>query len=113
MRGERNDIALKLGRASRSKGFSLEELENIISVFSKHWSNSDFTADDIRKRVQAGYQFVNKQQPSVKPPFQGSQGSRSTMNPPRQEREPEDEDVLLENNNELRSTVPYLSLIHI
>lgn len=33
MRGERNDIALKLGRASRSKGFSLEELENIISVF--------------------------------------------------------------------------------
>lgn len=107
MRGERNDIALKLGRASRSKGFSLEELENIISVFSKHWSNSDFTADDIRKRVQAGYQFVNKQQPSVKPPFQGSQGSRSTMNPPRQEREPEDEDVLLENNNELRSTVPY------
>ena len=107
MRGERNDIALKLGRASRSKGFSSEELESIISVFSKHWSNSDFTADDIRKRVQAGYQFVNKQQSSEKPPFQGSQGSRFTMNPPRQERTSEDEDVLLENNNKLRSAAPY------
>lgn len=107
MRGERNDIALKLGRASRSKGFSSEELESIISVFSKHWSNSDFTADDIRKRVQAGYQFVNKQQSSEKSPFQGSQGSRFTMNPPRQERASEDEDVLLENNNKLRSAAPY------
>ncbi len=37
-RGERNDLALKLGRVSRSKGFSKKELEEVISLFIRRYA---------------------------------------------------------------------------
>lgn len=42
-RGERNDLALKLGRVARSKGFSKEELEEITRTFTRRYSATDFT----------------------------------------------------------------------
>ena len=57
-RGNRNDLALKLGRVAGSKGFSPDEMEKLISLFSDRYASGDFTAEDIRQRVVAGYQFV-------------------------------------------------------
>ena len=65
-RGERNDLALKLGRVARSKGFSLQELENITTLFALRYAASDFTAVDIHKRIIAGYQFVSSNPPQPK-----------------------------------------------
>lgn len=107
VRGERNDIALKLGRMARSKGFSIEELEKVTSVFSQHWSNADFTAEDIRQRVQAGYQFISTLPKVPQDTNQGPLRSRVHPAPQTTRNDSEEEDVLLENNNELRASAPY------
>lgn len=107
-RGERNDLALKLGRTARSKGFSQKELEEITLLFARHYAASDFTTDDIRRRITAGYQFVaeqkaeNQNSPRVHPRVQ------SPLNLPESEKDKEEEEEVLEKNNVLRGFAPYI-----
>ena len=80
-RGNRNDLALKLGRVAGSKGFSPDEMGKLISLFSDRYASSDFTAEDIRQRVVAGYQFVECLPKEQKEPARGQKGVRVTYTP--------------------------------
>ena len=81
-RGERNDLALKLGRVSRSKGFSKKELEEVISLFIRRYAATDFTAEDIRQRITAGYQFIDSLPQKTEIPARVQIGFISLMTPP-------------------------------
>lgn len=81
-RGERNDLALKLGRVSRSKGFSKKELEEVINLFIRRYAATDFTAEDIRQRITAGYQFIDSLPQKRKFPARVQIGFISLMTPP-------------------------------
>ena len=82
IRGSRNSLALKLGRTARSKGFSKSETEEIVQLFARHYANADFTEEDIRKRVLAGYQFVEEQKAQDLKEGRVQKGFRVTMTPP-------------------------------
>lgn len=107
-RGERNDLALKLGRVARSKGFSLQELEDIIALFALRYAAADFTAADIRRRITSGYQFVNS---LPKPTTEKSRVQNRVQvpyDPSKPPLEAGEEEDLLEKNNELRAQAPYI-----
>lgn len=108
IRGQRNDLALKLGRQARSKGFSIKELEALIELFARHYAAPDFTTEDIRKRVCAGYQFVEEEKQKTGNPYQGSLRGQTLTAPKSSEEEAENADEVLENNNTLRATAPFI-----
>lgn len=108
-RGSRNDLALKLGRVAGSKGFSGEELEKLISVFASRYATGDFTFEDIRQRVMAGYQFVTSGQAETKEAKRGQKGVKVHYDPNSQEEEEESPEIVLENNDKLRAVAPYIS----
>lgn len=107
-RGERNDLALKLGRVARCKGFSTSELQELIRLFARHYSAADFTADDIRLRVTAGYQYVGSHPRNTSADGEGSKRAQFLMSPPGTQNDKTDTDDLLEKNNELRASAPYI-----
>lgn len=107
-RGNRNDLALKLGRVAGSKGFSPEELEKLISLFSGRYASDDFTAEDIRQRVVAGYQFVEGLSKGQKEPDRVQKGVRVTYNPVCGPDEDDTPEAVLEKNDELRADAPYI-----
>ncbi len=107
-RGNRNDLALKLGRVAGSKGFSPDELGKLISLFSGRYASGDFTAEDIRQRVVAGYQFVEGLPKAQKEPDRGQKGVRVTYNPVYASNEEETPEAVLEKNDELRADAPYI-----
>ena len=107
-RGNRNDLALKLGRVAGSKGFSPDEMEKLISLFSDRYASGDFTAEDIRQRVVAGYQFVECLPKEQKEPARGQKGVRVTYTPVCGSNEDDAPDVVLEKNDELRADAPYI-----
>lgn len=107
-RGERNDLALKLGRTARSKGFSQKELEEITLLFARHYAASDFTTDDIRRRITAGYQFVAEQKAENQNFPRVHFKVQSPMALPESEKDKEEEEEVLEKNNVLRASAPYI-----
>lgn len=107
-RGNRNDLALKLGRVAGSKGFSPDEMEKLISLFSDRYASGDFTAEDIRQRVVAGYQFVECLPKEQKEPARGQKGVRVTYTPVYGSNEDDAPEVVLEKNDELRADAPYI-----
>lgn len=107
-RGERNDLALKLGRVSRSKGFSKKELEEVISLFIRHYAATDFTAEDIRQRITAGYQFIDSLPQKTEIPGEGSNRVHFPYDPAEPPDAGSEEEDLLEKNNELRAQSPYI-----
>ena len=107
-RGERNDLALKLGRVARSKGFSKEELEEITRIFTRRYSAADFTAEDIRQRINAGYQFFESLPKKTEEYKRGQSEAHSLYDPAEPPDEEPDEEDLLEKNNELRAQSPYI-----
>lgn len=107
-RGNRNDLALKLGRVAGSKGFSPDEMEKLISLFSDRYASGDFTAEDIRQRVVAGYQFVECLPKEQKEPARGQKGGRVTYTPVYGSNEEDAPEVVLEKNDELRADAPYI-----
>lgn len=107
-RGSRNDLALKLGRVAGSKGFSGEELEKLISVFASRYSTGDFTSENIRQRVMAGYQFVASAQAKEKEADRVQKGFRVHYDPAPVSNEEETSEVVLEKNDELRAVAPYI-----
>lgn len=107
-RGERNDLALKLGRVSRSKGFSKKELEEVISLFIRRYAATDFTAEDIRQRITAGYQFIDSLPQKTEIPGEGSNRVHFPYDPAEPPDAGSDEEDLLEKNNELRAQSPYI-----
>lgn len=107
-RGNRNDLALKLGRVAGSKGFSPDEMEKLISLFSDRYASGDFTAEDIRQRVVAGYQFVECLPKEQKEPARGQKGVRVTYIPVYGSNEDDAPEVVLEKNDELRADAPYI-----
>lgn len=107
-RGERNDLALKLGRVSRSKGFSKKELEEVISLFIHRYAATDFTAEDIRQRITAGYQFIDSLPQKTEIPGEGSNRVHFPYDPAEPPDAGSEEEDLLEKNNELRAQSPYI-----
>lgn len=107
-RGNRNDLALKLGRVAGSKGFSPDEMEKLISLFSDRYASGDFTAEDIRQRVVAGYQFVECLPKEQKEPARGQKEVRVTYTPVCGSNEDDAPEVVLEKNDELRADAPYI-----
>ena len=107
-RGERNDLALKLGRVSRSKGFSKKELEEVISLFIRRYAATDFTAEDIRQRITAGYQFIDSLPQKTEIPGEGSNRAHFPYDPAEPPDAGSEEEDLLEKNNELRAQSPYI-----
>ena len=107
-RGERNDLALKLGRVSRSKGFSKKELEEVISLFIRRYAATDFTAEDIRQRITAGYQFIDSLPQKTEIPGEGSNRVHFPYDPAEPPAAGSEEEDLLEKNNELRAQSPYI-----
>lgn len=107
-RGERNDLALKLGRVSRSKGFSKKELEEVISLFIRRYAATDFTAEDIRQRITAGYQFIDSPPQKTEIPGEGSNRVHFPYDPAEPPDAGSEEEDLLEKNNELRAQSPYI-----
>lgn len=107
-RGERNDLALKLGRVSRSKGSSKKELEEVISLFIRRYAATDFTAEDIRQRITAGYQFIDSLPQKTEIPGEGSNRVHFPYDPAEPPDAGSEEEDLLEKNNELRAQSPYI-----
>lgn len=107
-RGERNDLALKLGRVSRSKGFSKKELEEVISLFIRRYAATDFTAEDIRQRITAGYQFIDSLPQKTEIPGEGSNRVHFPYDPAEPPDAGSEEEDLVEKNNELRAQSPYI-----
>lgn len=107
-RGERNNLALKLGRVSRSKGFSKKELEEVISLFIRRYAATDFTAEDIRQRITAGYQFIDSLPQKTEIPGEGSNRVHFPYDPAEPPDAGSEEEDLLEKNNELRAQSPYI-----
>lgn len=107
-RGSRNDLALKLGRVAQGKGFSVDELEKLVSLFSQRYATADFTAEDIRKRVMAGYQFVEGRREEAESKEKGQKGFRVTYNPTLAQNEEESPEEVLEKNDVLRADAPYI-----
>ena len=107
-RGERNDLALKLGRVSRSKGFSKKELEEVISLFIRRYAATDFTAEDIRQRITAGYQFIDSLPQKTEISGEGSNRVHFPYDPAEPPDAGSEEEDLLEKNNELRAQSPYI-----
>lgn len=107
-RGERNDLALKLGRVSRSKGFSKKELEEVINLFIRRYAATDFTAEDIRQRITAGYQFIDSLPQKTEIPGEGSNRVHFPYDPADPPDAGSEEEDLLEKNNELRAQSPYI-----
>lgn len=107
-RGERNDLALKLGRVSRSKGFSKKGLEEVISLFIRRYAATDFTAEDIRQRITAGYQFIDSLPQKTEIPGEGSNRVHFPYDPAEPPDAGSEEEDLLEKNNELRAQSPYI-----
>ena len=97
-RGERNDLALKLGRVSRSKGFSKKELEEVISLFIRRYAATDFTAEDIRQRITAGYQFIDSLPQKTEIPGEGSNRVHFPYDPAEPPDAGSEEEDLLEKN---------------
>ncbi len=108
VRGQRNDIALKLGREAALHGLSLEELEELTKLFSRHYSGADFTARDIRERIQAGYQFFMNEKKTLPEDIRYQFGIKTPYNPFSAEEEGESTEEVLAFNNDLRAAAPYI-----
>lgn len=107
-RGERNYLALKLGRVARSKGFSKEELEEITRIFTRRYSAADFTAEDIRQRINAGYQFFESLPKKTEEHNRVQNRGQVLYDPSEPPDEALEDADLLEKNNELRASSPYI-----
>lgn len=105
-RGERNDLALKLGRVSRSKGFSKKELEEVINLFIRRYAATDFTAEDIRQRITAGYQFIDSLPQKTEIPGEGSNRVHFPYDPAEPPDAGSEEEDLLEKKQRTSCPVP-------
>ena len=93
---------------ARSKGFSKEELEEITRIFTRRYSATDFTAEDIRQRINAGYQFIESL-PQKTEEHNRVQNRGQVLYDPSEPLDEALEDAdLLEKNNELRASSPYI-----
>lgn len=108
IRGSRNDLALKLGRAAASKGFSQEETKKLTELFAQHYAATDFTMQDIQKRVVSGYQFIIQKKKEEKETNRCHFGDSDTYAPFSVANEEESPEEVLEKNNELRAASPYI-----
>ncbi|MDO5420060.1 MAG: DUF3987 domain-containing protein [Bacteroides sp.] len=106
--GQRNSIALKLGRAAARKGFSPEELEQLTALYAGRNAMPDFTERDIRQRVTTGYQFINDKIASEGKDTRAHLGLRAHHGFPQPEGEETEEEDLLEINDGLRGDMPYI-----
>lgn len=107
-RGSRNDLALKLGRVARSKGFSREELKEVIGIFARRYANGDFSAENIRQKVMAGYQYLEEKKRQEKEGDRCQNGVSVTLTPSTTFNEEETPEEVLEKNDALRATAPYI-----
>lgn len=84
-----------------------KELEEVINLFIRRYAATDFTAEDIRQRITAGYQFIDSLPQKRKFPARVQIGFISLMTPPsRPMRAPKKK--ICWKNNELRAQSPYI-----
>jgi len=106
--GQRNDTVLRLGRSARRKGFSPQELDELIALYAARHAMPDFNADDIRQRVMAGYQYVGRQNPSEKAPGKGQGRSQGSLKPGFSAKPADDADEVSEKNEALMAALPLI-----
>ena len=82
-------------RHRNDKGFSKEELEEITRIFTRRYSAADFTAEDIRQRINAGYQFFESL-PKKRKNIKGVKARLIPLSTPPTppDEEPDEEDLL-------------------
>ena len=105
-RGQRNDVALTLGRKARGKGFSTPELENLITLYSGRNVLPDFNEQDICQRVMAGYQYIKKLPASQSSTVRLHLGSTFPYEASDEKRMQPDKADLSEKDDELRAATP-------
>lgn len=105
--GSRHDYILKLGQASRYKGFSTSELEELKRLAVEKHAEADFSPTEIEKTLSAGYQYINSNSKIFEQAQkdQKAQGSLMCFSAPSSTEDEEDE--MLEKSNELRAEAPY------
>ena len=108
VRGERNDTALKLGRSARCKGFSSDELESLIRLFARRHASSDFTYDDLRQRVLAGYQYIESRTGGTGNAGKGSPAVQGSLKPGFSAKPADDADEVSEKNEALMAALPLI-----
>lgn len=106
--GQRNDIALRLGRSARRKGFSRQELDGVIGLYASRHAAPDLNADDIRQRVVSGYQYVSRQNPSEKAVGRDQSWYQGSFKPGFSAKPEEDEGEVLEKNEALMAALPLI-----
>lgn len=106
--GQRNSIALKLGRAAARKGFSHREVERLIALYAGRNAMPDFTEQDIRQRVATGYQFIRSKETEDTKDAKAHSGLKAHYEPPQTDGEETEEEDLLEMNDGLRGDMPYI-----
>lgn len=106
IRGSRNDLALKLGRAAASKGFSQEETKKLTELFAQHYAATDFTMQDIQKRVVSGYQFIIQKKKEEKETNRCHFGDSDTYAPFSVANEEESPEEVLEKKQRITGRFP-------
>ncbi|WP_321332296.1 DUF3987 domain-containing protein [uncultured Bacteroides sp.] len=105
--GARHACMLKLGQASRYRGFSSKEFEELKQLAIEKYSETDFSAKEIESTLQSGYQYISSNPEALKKSFRVHKVQGSPLGAPPYEGEGEEEDDLLEKSNELRADSPY------
>lgn len=58
-KGNRHQTMLQLGNSARRKGFSIQELEELINIMSVRIVGDGYTAKELTKDLSSGYQYVD------------------------------------------------------
>lgn len=103
---------MKLGRVSRSKGFSKKELEEVINLFIRRYAATDFTAEDIRQRITAGYQFIDSLPQKTEIPGEGSNRVHFPYDPAEPPDAGSEEEDLLEKTTNFVPSPPTFPTAH-
>lgn len=106
--GQRNDIALRLGRSARRKGFSTQELDEVIALYAARHAMSDFNAGDIRQRVLSGYQYVSSRMPPEKAGEKGQGKFQGSLKPGFSAKTADEADEVSEKNEALMAALPLI-----
>lgn len=107
VKGQRHDLTLKLGRLARSKNFSPEDLAVLERVFEERVSESDFPVEEIRKALNAGYQFVCENPLPPNPSFSTVNSQQSLKRPAAVEEEQDEQRELSRKTNQMRAEMPH------
>ena len=108
MDGKKNEFLLKLGRAARYKGVTVEELEQLKALAVERLAGKDCDAADISPRIDSGYRYADVNEVPEKPPFKAHKAQGSPMRYSEPDKDSEDAEQERFEGDKLRRDVSYL-----